>query len=475
MQHPAHMYDLETENTTRTTSSTNAVIAFLVSITSHYETLSDPVTPHLFTQLCKDYNTSKSNETSFYVAAYRLFFETNATHLVPALRAFLPATWREIDMEWLNKAVERDSERQRASAREVVGELAAMVETGMREPRTPSGSAVVKEKLDLEASATQPAKNKKRSPLNGFRATYRTDIESPLRLSVLTPGSDSDRESTSQRSSEPSSSPPPSKRSKNSKSPSTKKLPLQKNKAPSSITSSQTASTNHNTPTPTPSTPLPTPKQQSNLPPASSIPHLGPIYPTTRAIIARSHKPYIHALCGMAFGHPAEVQRHHNGQGGRPGCREKSGKPGGEDARWDSHESCKAKLAEVQYVKVQEGWVVTSWGNASVEKVLREDACDEVKGGTAKLGTAEGGEGKKRKAGAKPQRAPEVESHATSEDEDDSASEDEEEVDEYTEALSPQEPGVNRQKVATVEDTTVAETEEHAAVRAAALGLRARK
>ena len=160
---------------------------------------------------------------------------------------------------------------------------------------------------------------------------------------------------------------------------------------------------------------------------------------------------------------------------GRPGCWEKSGKPEGEDGRWDSHESCRVKLADVQYVKVQEGWVVTSWGSAGVEKVLREDATEEVKGGTAKLGTAEGGEGKKRKAGAKSQRAPKVESHATSENENDSASEDEEEVDEYTEALSPQESGPKRQKVARLEETTVVEIEEHAAVRAAALGLRARK
>ena len=178
----------------------------------------------------------------------------------------------------------------------------------------------------------------------------------------------------------------------------------------------------------------------------------------------------------MAFGHPAEVQRHHNGQGGRPGCWEKSGKPEGEDGKWDSHESCKIKLAEVQYVKVQEGWVVTSWGSASVEKVLREDACEEVKGGsTAKLNTAKVGEGKKRKVGGKPQLPAKIEPHATSENEDDSASEDGEKLDEYTEPLSPQEPGAKRQKVATLEGLAVAETEEHAAVRAAALGLRARK
>jgi hypothetical protein len=473
------MPDLEIKNTTGTGSSStdNAIIAFLVSMKSHYETLSDPVTPHLFTQLCKDYNTSKSDETSFYVAAYRLFFETNAKHLVPGLRAFLPSTWREVDMEWLNKAVEGDSERQRAAAREVFGELAAMVESGMSAPSTPSASAIAKKKLHLEASTTQPAKNKKRTPLNGFRATYRTDVESPLRSGVLSPRSDSDKSSIYHSLPGTSTSPASSPSPKNSTSPPTKKLPHQKpTKGSSSTPSSRSASSNHAIPTPTPSTPLPTTKQP-NLPPASSIPHLGPIYPTTRAIIARSHKPYIHALCGMAFGHPAEVQRHHNGQGGRSGCWEKSGKPAGDEGRWDRHESCKVKLAEVQYVKVQEGWVVTSWGSADVERVLREGTGDGLEGGTAEPIIPKVGEKKKRKVVAKPQQAPKVESHVTSENKDESASEDEddEEVDEYMDPSSPQEPDAKRRKVSKAEENTTSVSEEHAAVRAAALGLRSRK
>jgi hypothetical protein len=85
------------------------------------------------------------------------------------------------------------------------------------------------------------------------------------------------------------------------------------------------------------------------------------------------------------------------------------------------------------------------------------------------------GEGKKRKVGAKPQQAPKVEPHVTSEDEDDGASEDDGEVDEYTESQSPQEPGAKRQKMSNVEEDTTSVAEEHAAVRAAALGLRSRK
>jgi len=177
----------------------------------------------------------------------------------------------------------------------------------------------------------------------------------------------------------------------------------------------------------------------------------------------------------MAFGHPAEVQRHHNGQGGRPGCWEKSGKPEGDEGKWDRDESCRVKLADVQYVKVQEGWVVTGWGRAGVERVLGEGAGEDFQGGTAETETVKSGEGKKREVGVKPQLAPNVEIHAASENEGESASEDGEEVDEYTEPLSPKEPGAKRQKVSKVEENNRAGSEEHAAVRAAALGLRTRK
>lgn len=118
---------------------------------------------------------------------------------------------------------------------------------------------------------------------------------------------------------------------------------------------------------------------------------------------------------------------------------------------------------------------MTSWGSAEVERVLKEDAGEEVKGGIAKTDAAKAGEGKKRKIGAKPQQAPKTEPHATSESEDESASEDDGEVDEYTESQSPQEPGAKRQKVSNVEEDTTSVAEEHAAVRAAALGLRRRK
>jgi hypothetical protein len=473
---PLHAPDSETDHMTNiAASSTSTAVTFLISLATHYNTLSDSVTPHLFAQLSREYHTRKLDETSFYVAAYRLLFETGATHLMPGLRALLPHTWREVDLGWLNNAVEGDSERQRATARDAFGELATMVESSMTQVETRSGSAVTVEKMGNEISKTKHTKIKKRTPINGFRATHRTDggaVETPLRSGAPTPTSDSGSRLACQSSLGNSLSPTLDRRPQNSISPFAKKLSLKKsNKSP--------LSDNQRTPQPTtPSThtPLPTDKV-SKLPPSSSVTHLGPIYPTTRAIIARSHKPYIHALCGMRFGHPAEVQRHHNGQGGRPGCWENSGKPDGDDGRWDRDASCKVKLADLEYVKVQEGWVVTSWGSVGVEKLLQEGAGEVLKGTTEKPSGARAEAAKKRKVVAKPQLASKVDifSMSASGSESEIASEDAEEIDGYTESMSPDIPEVKRQRTLKTEESAASFSEEQAAVRAAALGLRTRK
>jgi hypothetical protein len=157
------------------------------------------------------------------------------------------------------------------------------------------------------------------------------------------------------------------------------------------------------------------------------------------------------------------VQRHHNGQSGRPGCWEKSGKPDGEDGQWDRDASCEIKLSDLEYVKVQEGWVVTSWGSVNVEGVREGEDEDDKVGGTVEALIAETGKGKKRKAVAKSKPVVEVDARVESED----SSEDAEGSDESPE---PEAPKAKRQKVVKTEKGG-----SDAAVRAAALGLRTRK
>lgn len=439
---------------------------YFASLSSHYAALSDSVTPRLFLQMCKDYNQRKLSELDFYTDVYRLFFETNGTHLMPGLREFLPGAWCDINLSWLNRGVEAESEKEQKTAREHIGKLAELVESRMKDPEVSIGSAVVAREVDLEAMPTPPAVQKKRRPLNGFRSTYRqhlSDIDITLRPNAPAPRTDSNKNSPLPSTTRPS--PIFGHRPSLISTPtSTKKISFRKAKKGKSPTPFNLSESDvHEAPqssTSSPTTPLAT-KPQPSLPLASSIPHLGPIYPTTRAILARSNKPYVHALCGQRFGYPAEVQRHHNGQSGRPGCWEKSGKPDGEAGQWDNDASCKVKLSDLEYVKVQEGWVVTSWGSVNLEGI-REGEHGEASGGVAK--GVDTGKGNKRKAVARPR---EVESPVKNDEE---TSESADDFDEYSE-----EPGAKRQKVMKIDEGAVATSGTDAAVRAAALGLRARK
>jgi hypothetical protein len=448
-------------------------ISYLESLFHHYATISDKVTPYLFLQLCKDYSLKKSDEQKFYIASYRLFFETNATHLVPGLRAFLPAVWGELELDWLNVVIEEDSKRDRDTARKCAGDLALLMENVVNASPVPTESGVASRQLDLEATPTTPA-TEKRQPINGFMATYDpllNEIDTTSRLQVvLTPRGHSNKTSPHHLSPSTRASPsfnrqPLTSKSSSAPNPPTRKPTKTKTKTKPHTSPNHSDPEVHETFSPT----LATKRESKILPLASAVRHLGPIYPSTRAILARSHKPYIHAMCGQRFGHLAEVQRHHNGQSGRPGCWEKSGKPDGEDGQWDKDASCKIKLSDLEYVKVQEGWVVTSWGSVNVEGV-REGEDGETSGGTATGPIMESGKGKKRKAVAKSKPALEVEARVESEDSSEDSSEDAEESDESPEPEEPEEPRAKRRKAFTVEEAGA-----DAAVRAAALGLRTRK
>lgn len=104
----------------------------------------------------------------------------------------------------------------------------------------------------------------------------------------------------------------------------------------------------------------------ARFPPASSVPHVGPVFSDSKAIIYRDSKPYIHGICGRGFAHPANVRHHHEGLGGgtRKGC-----KGTGRDKRlaWDDHPSCKISLKMLNYKSVAEGVILLD--QESLDKV----------------------------------------------------------------------------------------------------------
>ncbi|KAK4569357.1 hypothetical protein LTR86_003119 [Recurvomyces mirabilis] len=96
--------------------------------------------------------------------------------------------------------------------------------------------------------------------------------------------------------------------------------------------------------------------------PGSEVPHVGKIYPTRRAILARDDKPYIHNACGQGFKHPDDVRKHHN-----QNCDSAKTLQGEKKSLWNDHASCKIQLSQLEYCKVEDGFVVLD--QASLDKV----------------------------------------------------------------------------------------------------------
>ena len=448
------------------TASPSETQAFLASLTAHYAARSDVVTPHIFTQHCKDYHTGKSDENAFYVSVYRLFCATDARHLMQGFRAFLPSAWMNIELGWLDRAVEEDVEKQARESRELTRSLVALLEGvgGGVSVRARGEGALLGDDDDDAAATTKkhadalvelPVVKKRKTPINAFRATTsrigsrlvdsgatspeptppeltpphpgdQTEVQaempvikkrgnimnvfrsSPKIPSRLAQSSTTSPESTPAPTRKSTRSPPAQEQEREKEQdeyededeveveeqtttpprptdtplgtspPALKPTPLDR---PSVFKASLSPIPRSSSPSKSKSkSPAPNPRSSTPtgpIPSASQIPHLGPIYRDKRTILSRpATKPYIHALCGDRFGHPAEVQRHHNGQSGRPGCWAKKGKPEGEEGTWDAHVSCKVRLTDLNYVKVKEGFVVTSWGDVRGVEGLREGEGD---------------------------------------------------------------------------------------------------
>ncbi|GAB1737034.1 hypothetical protein NU219Hw_g396t1 [Hortaea werneckii] len=123
--------------------------------------------------------------------------------------------------------------------------------------------------------------------------------------------------------------------------------------------------------------------------PADQVPHVGPIFPSRRAILARDSRPYIHSICGHAFKHVEDVKSHHYGNASKMvGClviRAAVAQDGrgaiAEFPAWDTHESCKVGYSDIQYTQTKDGFVFLD--QESWDKVQR--AIDAGEGYKRKL------------------------------------------------------------------------------------------
>lgn len=276
----------------------------------------------------------------FYASAYRLLLRTGGEGLLGELRGFVPVGWTSggNGVGWLERSVEGD------------------VEIGGRGREAEGGE---------EGGGVVESRQRKKRPVNGFRS---------------------------------GASPPRHAASNGLKEMQNTEVNTKEDSMPNQISSSQTP-----TLTPTASSKLKhtsqitTPSKDS---PAPTHPPSSKVYPTRRAILSRPlTKPYIHALCRQRFGHPQDVRRHHIGQGGRPGCWERNGKP---DREWDEHESCKVTFGDLVVKKVEGGFVVLDWGNATDPDVDKDDRGgeDEQRGEDVQMEGEGGQEVKMEELGA---------------------------------------------------------------------------
>ncbi|KAI7499172.1 kinase-like protein [Hortaea werneckii] len=120
--------------------------------------------------------------------------------------------------------------------------------------------------------------------------------------------------------------------------------------------------------------------------PATSVPHVGPIFPSRRAIFARDSRPYIHSICGRGFKHMDDVKSHHYGSASKKvGCpviraavAERGRKVIDDFPAWDTHESCKIRYTDIKYQETKNGYVILN--QESLDKVQKAiDAGEEYK------------------------------------------------------------------------------------------------
>ncbi|KAI6899719.1 hypothetical protein KC318_g8396 [Hortaea werneckii] len=99
--------------------------------------------------------------------------------------------------------------------------------------------------------------------------------------------------------------------------------------------------------------------------PADQVPHVGPIFSSRRAILARDSRPYIHSICGRGFKHVDDVKSHHYGSAskmvGCPVIRAVVATDGrkaiAKFPAWDTHESCKVGYADIKCTQTKDGYV----------------------------------------------------------------------------------------------------------------------
>lgn len=356
-----------------------------------------------FEALFTDYNMRVTNETDFYAGIFMLLSRTGSRHLLPALTEVLPASWQAEDLSWLHQAAEaqyEDRARVKNASSDVVKAVPSIAQgiAASDEMENPSAGAVdhvgpvYENQSSSTASETRPpTKRAKKRPANGFRTSFHSGTRrelpmfvDPAELMIHQPVIDDMPDSEEEIDNSMTEMQPMRKglvklklqgtkskaaaarrgsRAKAAKKPKVKESLLRKTTSvdddiDESVDSLTANNTTNNT-TPQPAVPRKGRARYGELF-AAEIEHFGH-FPTRRAVIARSSRPYVHLSCGKGFGHPMDLKDHHRNKertNNGNGCPGKDGIPQGEDDTWDAHPSARVEYPNLNYAKVRDGYVL---------------------------------------------------------------------------------------------------------------------
>lgn len=138
-------YDLQPQamshsSTTEQTLDLSKPTRFVNQFSAHF--CGDTIALASFEALCKKYNRKEITEVDFYVGAYRVLLRDQSGRILPSFLEFLPQSWRNTDLAWLNEAVKAEYQHKVQQSNDENDVAAA-------------------------ASAKAPLRKKKR-PINGF-------------------------------------------------------------------------------------------------------------------------------------------------------------------------------------------------------------------------------------------------------------------------------------------------------------------
>ncbi|PPJ52862.1 hypothetical protein CBER1_11313 [Cercospora berteroae] len=295
------------------------------------------------------YKTGFLDEQDFYSNTYKLLHRAHVPELLLEFVKCLPSNWDEAALSSLNERLDRELDE--AAVSDAVPE---------------------ENKLDSPDVTTPPVKRKKR-PQNAFKASETSDmaheeaddapeLEPSTAAFVRATPPGSPKSSVYARSANLSDgrTRAPPQEVRKSRARGGKASPKKKSK-PAGTTKS-----------------FGKPKHQIGHLYSTEVEHVGPVYPTRRALMSRTTRPYIHGPCGKGFAHPQDVRsHHHNGADTKKNC------PLGPGHEWDEHPSCKVGQSDLNYATVKDGFVFMdqeSWDKLHDAIALGEAEPSRLKG-----------------------------------------------------------------------------------------------